>query len=116
MRWDLSSPPGCCISAASLSDCWFAGLGGESSFARAAQRSLSSASASFSGCSSLNRKHFFRVASFSPSLWCALAHVPTPGLNDTVAGILHPFTTPAHILILLGIGVLLGQNFQSHFG
>jgi urease accessory protein len=56
------------------------------------------------------------VASFSPSLWCALAHVPTPGLNDTVAGILHPFTTPAHILILLGIGVLLGQNFQSHFG
>ena len=38
------------------------------------------------------------------------AHSASPGMNDVLSGILHPFLTPAHVLILLGLGVLVGQR------
>jgi urease accessory protein len=52
--------------------------------------------------------HFFPAST--------LAHLSVPGMNEFVAGLLHPFTTPSHVLILLGAGILLGQNFSGHFG
>ena len=45
----------------------------------------------------------------------ALAHMSGPGMNEGVAGVIHPFMTPAHVLVLLGIGLLLGQQFSRHF-
>jgi hydrogenase/urease accessory protein HupE len=32
------------------------------------------------------------------------------GASDFMAGVLHPVTTPAHVLILLGLGLALGQH------
>lgn len=39
-----------------------------------------------------------------------LAHTTFPGLGEYASGFLHPFTTPAHLLILLALGLWLGQR------
>jgi urease accessory protein len=38
------------------------------------------------------------------------AHVTVQGMGEFVNGLAHPVTTPAHVLILLGLGSLLGQQ------
>jgi len=38
------------------------------------------------------------------------AHTQVEGLGDVLNGILHPLTTPPHLLILLGLGLLVGQQ------
>lgn len=38
------------------------------------------------------------------------AHTPIKGLEGLAAGILHPLTTPAHLLVLLALGLLVGQQ------
>lgn len=40
----------------------------------------------------------------------AQAHTPIEGIGDFLAGLVHPVTTPSHVLLLLGLGLLLGQH------
>lgn len=40
----------------------------------------------------------------------AHAHTPIKGIGDFLAGLVHPLTTPSHILVLLALGLLLGQH------
>lgn len=40
----------------------------------------------------------------------ALAHAPIEGIGSFYNGFLHPLLVPAHLLILLGLGLLLGQH------
>lgn len=40
----------------------------------------------------------------------ALAHAPINGLGSFYNGLLHPLLAPSHLLILLGLGLLLGQH------
>ena len=38
----------------------------------------------------------------------AFAHAPIPGIKGFYIGLLHPFSTPAQALLMLGLGLLLG--------
>ena len=38
------------------------------------------------------------------------AHTVVTGTNHFMAGMLHPLTAPAHVLILLGLGLAIGQH------
>lgn len=38
-----------------------------------------------------------------------LAHAVVQGMDELIAGALHPLLTPAHLLVLVGLGLLLGQ-------
>lgn len=40
----------------------------------------------------------------------AHAHNSVEGMGEIANGVLHPLMTPAHLLILLGLGLLLGQR------
>ena len=40
----------------------------------------------------------------------AAAHSPVPGIGHFYNGALHPYTTPAHLIALLALGLLLGQR------
>lgn len=40
----------------------------------------------------------------------AAAHTITPGTSGFTDGLYHPFGQPAHIMIILGVGLLLGQR------
>ena len=40
----------------------------------------------------------------------AQAHTPIEGIGDFLAGLVHPLTTPSHVLLLLALGLLLGQH------
>ena len=40
----------------------------------------------------------------------AHAHTPIKGAGEFVSGFLHPFLTPPHVLVLLSLGLLLGQR------
>ena len=40
----------------------------------------------------------------------ASAHTVVSGVGDFFGGVLHPLTTPAHVLLLLGLGLYLGQQ------
>jgi urease accessory protein len=40
----------------------------------------------------------------------AHAHLTVEGAGEIVSGALHPLMTPAHVLIILGLGLLLGQQ------
>lgn len=40
----------------------------------------------------------------------AEAHLAVEGVGEVVNGALHPFVSPAHVLIFLGLGILLGQQ------
>ena len=40
----------------------------------------------------------------------AHAHTTMPGAGEFVNGALHPVSVPAHVLILLGLGIALGQR------
>jgi urease accessory protein len=39
----------------------------------------------------------------------ASAHTAINGVGDFFGGVLHPLTTPAHLLVLLGLGLLAGR-------
>ena len=38
------------------------------------------------------------------------AHTVVSGVGDYFSGVLHPLTTPAHVLVLLALGLLAGQQ------
>lgn len=38
------------------------------------------------------------------------AHLTVEGVGDVANGALHPLMTPAHVLVILGLGLLLGQQ------
>lgn len=40
----------------------------------------------------------------------ASAHTAIGGVGDFFGGVLHPLTTPTHLLVLLGLGLLAGQH------
>lgn len=40
----------------------------------------------------------------------ALAHSPISGFNSFYSGVLHPLVVPAHLLVLLALGLFIGQN------
>lgn len=40
----------------------------------------------------------------------AFAHSPIAGINEFYNGLLHPIIVPAHLLLLLALGLLLGQR------
>ncbi len=40
----------------------------------------------------------------------AQAHTTFPGLGEFASGFLHPLTTPPHLLVLLALGLWLGQS------
>jgi urease accessory protein len=40
----------------------------------------------------------------------ASAHTAVSGVGDFFGGVLHPLTTPAHLLVLLGLGLLAGRQ------
>jgi hydrogenase/urease accessory protein HupE len=48
------------------------------------------------------------VLLFTPG--AALAHAPIRGLDSFYNGVLHPLFVPAHLLVLLVLGLLLGQQ------
>lgn len=43
----------------------------------------------------------------------ALAHPPPLGIGGVFGGVLHPLFVPAHLLALLGLGLLIGQAAQG---
>jgi hydrogenase/urease accessory protein HupE len=50
----------------------------------------------------------FWIISITPSL--VLAHSPIEGVNSFYNGILHPLFVPAHLLLLLALGIFIGQH------
>ena len=40
----------------------------------------------------------------------AHAHTTIQGMGDFVSGLIHPLRTPAHVLLILGLGLLAGQQ------
>lgn len=46
----------------------------------------------------------------------AHAHSPIAGLNDFYAGALHPFVSPAHLVVLLALGLAIGQRAHGAMG
>ena len=40
----------------------------------------------------------------------AQAHMTAPGMGDFISGLLHPWMTPTHLIILLALGLWLGQR------
>lgn len=49
----------------------------------------------------------------SPTAW---AHAPIAGLNSFLNGALHPLLIPAHVMILLGLGLLVGRQGSDSIG
>jgi len=43
----------------------------------------------------------------------ASAHMPIKGINDFYSGFLHPLFVPAHLLLLVSFGLLIGQKRLS---
>jgi len=46
----------------------------------------------------------------------AQAHMTAPGMNQFTSGLLHPWMTPTHLIILLALGLWLGQNVPLRLG
>ena len=44
------------------------------------------------------------------------AHTPIQGLGEIASGLLHPLLTPPHLLVLLALGCLLGQQRPFRLG
>jgi len=40
----------------------------------------------------------------------AQAHSPVQGMGDFINGLLHPLTTPAHVLVIIALGLLAGRR------
>jgi len=46
----------------------------------------------------------------------AQAHMTAPGMGDFISGVLHPWMTPTHLLILIALGLWLGQHVPLRVG
>lgn len=61
----------------------------------------------------------YRAAGLFPAIafscWPSLAHAHAAfaGAGDFYAGVLHPITSPEHIMLLLAFGLLAGQNSRQ---
>ena len=58
----------------------------------------------------MNRRLPLVAAALCLAAEAALAHSPIKGLDSFYAGVLHPLFVPAHVLSLLALGILLGQQ------
>ncbi|MDR3401894.1 MAG: HupE/UreJ family protein [Chthoniobacter sp.] len=45
-----------------------------------------------------------------------LAHMTAPGMGNFASGLLHPWMTPTHVLVLLALGLWLGQHVPLRLG
>lgn len=45
----------------------------------------------------------------------AEAHMAIPGVGDFINGVLHPLRSPAHVLILMGLGLWMAQRTPPDF-
>lgn len=45
-----------------------------------------------------------------------LAHVPFAGLNELYNGLLHPVVVPAHLLLIISVGLFLGKQKSTSVG
>jgi urease accessory protein len=52
----------------------------------------------------------FAIAFFAALPMRAEAHMTAPGMGDFISGVLHPWMTPTHLIILLALGLWLGQH------
>lgn len=43
----------------------------------------------------------------------APAHISSGGIVDSYSGLLHPFTEPLHIIVILGLGLMLSQQGRA---
>jgi urease accessory protein len=50
------------------------------------------------------------IALFMANPMKAQAHMTAPGMGDFISGLLHPWMTPTHLIILLALGLWLGQR------
>lgn len=50
------------------------------------------------------------LAAFLIPISTAHAHLTVEGVGDVANGALHPWMSPAHVLVILGLGLLLGQQ------
>lgn len=57
------------------------------------------------------RRAFFIALLFSPRT--VLGHSPIEGINEFYNGLLHPLFVPAHLLSLLALGLLFGQQDEG---
>jgi len=46
----------------------------------------------------------------------AEAHTAVKGMSSFMSGALHPALTPAHVLVLLGLGLMIGQHLPLRLG
>jgi urease accessory protein len=46
----------------------------------------------------------------------AHAHMTAPGMNRFTSGLVHPWMTPTHVVILLALGLCLGQHVPLRLG
>jgi hydrogenase/urease accessory protein HupE len=46
----------------------------------------------------------------------AEAHTAVKGMSSFMSGALHPVLTPAHVLVLLGLGLMIGQHVPLRLG
>lgn len=58
------------------------------------------------------RRLWFAIAGLA---WLALpaeahAHSPFPGAGDFIGGLLHPVTSPTHVLVIIGLGLMAGRR------
>ena len=58
-------------------------------------------------CSQARPHVFAMVSALLPG--AAIAHTPIEGIGDFYNGMLHPVIVPAHLLALLGVGLLVGR-------
>lgn len=50
------------------------------------------------------------------SLCLPVAHMTAPGMNAFSSGLIHPWMTPTHVLILLALGLWVGQHVPLRLG
>ena len=62
-------------------------------------------------------RYFLRSLQWLPLLLClfafpntAHAHSPIKGLGDFYSGLFHPLTSPAHVLLIVALGLLAGRR------
>jgi urease accessory protein len=58
----------------------------------------------------VNARRAFTMALPAAAASPAWAHSPIPGIGNFYNGALHPFISPAHLIVLLALGLWLGQQ------
>lgn len=57
----------------------------------------------------MRRRIYFLTAGLLAYPQLALAHTPYPGIRGFYVGVLHPLTSPSHVLLIIAMSLLLGN-------